>query len=186
MKPLLIVVSGAPGTGKTTVGREIATALRIPYHNKDLIKESLFDSLGTRDREWSAKLGVASITLLFKLIESHLQVGQSVVAESNFYMEFDPPRFKRLRDAYALTIVEVHCETEKEALFARLRRRDSSGERHPGHETSQMLDVIGEALANGVFGPLELGGRVIRVDTTDFDRVDYAGVISAVRVAGCL
>ena len=107
MNPLLIVVSGAPGAGKTTMGREIATALRIPYLGKDLIKEALFDSLGTRDREWSAKLGVASITLLFKLIESHLQVGQSVVAESNFYLEFDSPRFKRLLDTYAVTPIEV-------------------------------------------------------------------------------
>ena len=92
--PALIIVSGAPGTGKTTLGRRIAGSLGIPYIGKDLIKESLFDSLGTRDREWSMRLGVASIELLFKLIESHLMLGQSLVAESNFRVQYDIPGSK--------------------------------------------------------------------------------------------
>ena len=62
--PALVLISGAPGTGKTTMGRHLATGLRIPYLGKDLIKESLFDSLGTKDREWSVKLGIASIEKL--------------------------------------------------------------------------------------------------------------------------
>ena len=59
------MVSGAPATGRTTLAREVARALTIPFLSKDLIKESLFDSLGTKAREWSKKLGLASIELLF-------------------------------------------------------------------------------------------------------------------------
>ena len=33
--------------------------------------------------------------LLFKMIENHLSIGSSVVAESNFYTEFNIPRFNR-------------------------------------------------------------------------------------------
>jgi 2-phosphoglycerate kinase len=44
--PALILVSGAPGTGKTTVANALATRLQIPTVSKDAIKESLFESLG--------------------------------------------------------------------------------------------------------------------------------------------
>ncbi len=178
--PVLIIVSGAPGTGKTTLARRIAATLRIPYLGKDLIKETLFDSLGTRDRAWSQKLGVASIALLFKMIESHLEVGSSVVAESNFYVELDLPRFKQLQGRWKLKTVEVHCETARKVLYKRLEQRDQSGERHPGHETTPLIKEIDRYLDDGAYGPLETGGGLIRVDTTDFEKVSYDTVISAV------
>ena len=185
-EPVVVLISGAPGTGKTTMARQVATALQIPYLGKDLIKESLFDSLGTQDREWSMKLGIASIELLFKLIESHLEAGQSVVAETNFRKEFDVPRFKRLKKRYAFKTVEIHCEADRQVLLTRLNQRDQSGERHPGHETAQMIELIDQEVADGAFEPLALGRNVIRINTTDFERVNYDAIISAVRVAGNL
>ena len=57
-RPLLIVVTGAPCAGKTTLARRIAETFRLPLIAKDDIKESLFDSLGWKDREWSKQLGL--------------------------------------------------------------------------------------------------------------------------------
>ncbi|MDA1096634.1 MAG: hypothetical protein O3B84_05200 [Chloroflexi bacterium] len=94
-RPALVVVSGAPGTGKTSIGRFIPQRLEAPFLNKDLIKESLFDSLGVKDREWSRKLGIASIDLLFGVAEAILVPGNSLVIESNFHREYDPPRVRR-------------------------------------------------------------------------------------------
>ena len=185
-EPLLVVVSGAPGTGKTTMGRRLAADLRIPYLGKDLIKESLFDSLGTKDREWSAKLGIASIELLFKLVESHLEAHQSLVAEMNFRKELEPGQVELLRKKYRFKAVEVHRKTDGQVLCSRLKQRGGSSERHPGHADAEMLEEIGEALRDGVFGPLALGGAVFEVDTTAFERVDYEATISAVRMTGGL
>jgi len=55
-KPLLIIISGPPGTGKTTLGKRMANELHLPFVNKDSIKELLFDHLGWHDRAWSRKL----------------------------------------------------------------------------------------------------------------------------------
>ena len=182
----LVIVSGAPGTGKTTLAMRLASSLRIPYLGKDFIKESLFDSLGVRDREWSMKLGIASIELLFKLIESHLEVGQSLVAESNFRRDYDVPRFNGLSEKYDLKIVEIHCATETQVLRTRLERRDRLGDRHAGHETANMLDEIDRLIADGTFGPLAVSDAVLQVDMTDFDTVDYHAVISAAGAASSL
>ena len=43
---LLVVVSGLPASGKTTVGRVLSEGLSLPLIDKDAILEALFDSLG--------------------------------------------------------------------------------------------------------------------------------------------
>jgi 2-phosphoglycerate kinase len=50
-RPALILVSGAPATGKTTIAKSLSTQLRIPVIGKDAIKESLFETIGHSDRE---------------------------------------------------------------------------------------------------------------------------------------
>ena len=183
--PVLVLVSGAPGTGKTTLARRPASDLRIPYIGKDFIKESLAGTLGVRDRQWSMKLGVASIVLLFELIEAQLKAGRSAVSENNYRREYEVPRFERLRGLYPFKTVEVHCEAEAGVLLSRLKGRRSSGARHPVHtEGAQLYAELEGDLARGTFDALDLGETLIRVDTTDFERVEYQGVLSAVQESG--
>jgi predicted kinase len=61
---LLVIVSGAPGSGKTTLARRLGAALRLPLLLKDDLKEALYESLGADDREQSRQLGRASYDLL--------------------------------------------------------------------------------------------------------------------------
>ena len=102
----------------------------------------------------------------------------------NFRPEFDVLRFKRLRARCDVRLVEVHCETEAAVLVSRLKRRYRSGERHPGHaESAELYADLDADLARGTFGPLDVGDALIRVDTTDFESVDYEAVLTAVESA---
>lgn len=185
-RPALIIVSGEAGTGKTAIGQHLATELQVPYLGKDFTKKSLFDSLGIADRSWSMKLGFATIELLFKLVDSHLRLGQSVIAESNFRVDLDVPRFELMREKHSFTTIEVRCKTDWDILYPRLIERGSSPERHPGHSDAEHAEGLEEALRDGVYGPLALEGELIEVDTTDFKKVDYEATISAVRRAAGL
>ena len=64
--------------------------------------------------------------------------------------------------------------------------RGSSRERHPGHSDAEHAEGLEQALRDGLYGPLALGGELIEVDTTDFEQVDYEATISAVRRAAGL
>ena len=55
-KAWLIIIWGLPCTGKTTLGPWLAKELGLPFVHKDGIKESLFESLGWKDRAWSKQL----------------------------------------------------------------------------------------------------------------------------------
>src|ERR1700754_1620515 len=56
MGQCFIVISGLPGSGKTTLGRHPALALGLPLLDKDAILERLFESKGVRDLEWRRAL----------------------------------------------------------------------------------------------------------------------------------
>jgi predicted kinase len=83
-QPTLVVISGLPASGKTTLARRLAAEMRLPLVGRDDIKERLFESLGWSDREWSKRLGGASWDLLYWFVETQLAAGQSCVIESNF------------------------------------------------------------------------------------------------------
>jgi len=67
MRPAIVLVSGAPGAGKTTLATPLAAALGFALLSKDHIKETLHDAMPgpADDLPWSRKLGGASMELLW-------------------------------------------------------------------------------------------------------------------------
>jgi predicted kinase len=179
--PLLIIISGLPGTGKSTLGRRLADETGLPLIYRDGLKETLFDSLGWQDREWSKKLGAASYALLYHVLEALLRAGRSLIVESNFNSAFDTPKLHDLTQRYRFTPFQIQCVTEGSVLLQRFRQRSTSSERHPGHVDYLNVKEFKPGLAQGRLDFLDLGGTIMEIDTTNFDTVDYAAIVAAVR-----
>ncbi len=164
-RPLVLIITGPPASGKSTLGRGLAPRLGLPFISKDLFKETLFDELGWSDREWSRRLGGASIALLFRSAAALLEAGQSVALESNFYSEWDTPPLRQLGEKFACRFVQIVCTASGPTLVERYKRRIVTRERHPGHTESEPLEETLSRLLNGHWDALDLDGPVIHVDT---------------------
>lgn len=179
---LLIVVSGPPGAGKTTLARRIAGELGLPLFARDDIKELMFDTLGWLNRQWSRKLGMASWKLLYHLLEEMLKANQSLVVESNFRRELASEELSALQSKYRFETVQVLCKADSEILLKRFKQRAESGERHPVHVDCLNYDEFEAVLRQGDWDALEIDGRVLTVDTTDFEAVDYGQIADVIRL----
>ncbi|MFN8491079.1 MAG: ATP-binding protein [Caldilineaceae bacterium] len=179
--PLVVLISGLPCTGKTTLGRRLAQELSLPFVHKDGIKELLFDHLGWQDRAWSKALGRVSSELLYYFAEVQLAAGRSLLLESNFDPTFATPKFRALQTQYGFTPVQIFCKAADAVLLQRFQQRAESGERHPGHVDHLNYAEFQAIMQQGVLAPLAIGGELIEVDTTDFQQVDYTKLITALR-----
>jgi predicted kinase len=176
-KPLVIVVSGLPCTGKTTLGKRIAREFSLPFFSKDGFKERLFDELGWSDRAWSKKLGLSSYKLLFYALEAQLEAGCSSIIEANFYPEFHAQILNDFQQQYNCEFFEIHCHGLPEILLERFRIRWESGARHPGHADNVTLPEMEQLVYQKPFR-LELAGTTWDLDTGDLETLEIKTLIS--------
>ncbi len=179
----LLIVNGPPAAGKTTLAAKLGAALGWPVFAKDAIKESLFDTLGARDRAWSRTVGHAAIIVLFDLLAWEAAAGRSVVAEANFHADDDAPRFAALETRYGCALREVHVTADPEVILRRFFARWERGERHPGHgqETEQDTELRERLYISRIHRPIVAPPHLLEVDTTDFAALDDAAIIAAAR-----
>ena len=156
--PLLVVVTGMPSSGKTTVAESLARRLSLPLIAKDAIKESLYDSLGADDVSSSAVLGRAAYALIFALARTTLASGVSLIVEANFFRDQEP-EFASLPEH---RLVQVHCEAPLAILLERYPGRS----RHRGHHDAEKIQELPGRFESGAHAALRLRGDLVELDTT--------------------
>lgn len=175
----LLVVTGYPASGKTTLARRLGELLGVPVISKDDIKEPLGEVLGTGDVEWSHKLGQATYAVMFSVVDAILSSGQSVLVEANFEAKSGGNSIRRLVAEHGVPCARVVMTADGEVLLQRYRDRAAAGERHPVHLDAQNEARLAELVCSP-YEPPDVPGPLIEVDGDDLDAVDVRAIARSV------
>jgi tRNA uridine 5-carbamoylmethylation protein Kti12 len=156
-----VVITGLPGSGKSTVGAAVAEALALPLLDKDDILEALFEALGVGDANWRGRLSRAADEVLQRLafrsrgavIASWWQHPLSHIASGT-----SPSWLRSLPGE----VIELHCKCSPRIAAERFFAR----QRHAGHLDSsksepEELAKFQQFASQGALGI----GRVVEVNT---------------------
>jgi predicted kinase len=179
----IVIVSGAPASGKTTVGKKIAHDLGYEFYGKDTIKEALFDSHPKviRGYLWYEKRAKA---VLINDVQSSFSKGRSVVIESDFN-KGDKRWLEPLCKGHQ--VAEVRCTTKGLTRLKRYISRNENGARHKGHHDrrwypSMFIQALGTYIGlEWPYYPMGLSA-VIKVDTSDFSKIDYRAILATLQL----
>jgi len=170
-----LVITGLPASGKTTLGRQLASALGFSFLDKDDFLEQLFEQQGVGDLAWRQQLSRQSDQDFEETARRH----KSVVLVSHWRPPADegtsgtPTEW--LTDAFQ-QIVEVFCDCPAEEAVRRFATRS----RHAGHGDGLQTDDEITSRMSSWARNLPLGiGPSIRVNTTS--PADLAEVVQQLK-----
>ena len=137
----LILITGLPGTGKSTLARALALHIGVPLICKDTIKERLLAVIGAADRAESRRLSDASFAVMFALARDCLGAGVDLILEGNFrpgqhetdlLTAISPPVVASVH------VTQVLCRASEAVRIARLTARVADASRHSGHRDADL------------------------------------------------
>jgi predicted kinase len=132
----VVVVTGAPGSGKTTLGKELSRALRIPFMARDDVRGGLFFTAGGLSAQPRRVPTLEeSAEAFLRIVEAMASLGVSCVVEYVVRQQ-RAADIQRLSSVADCVVVLVECRDHVER-FASRNRADRLLNRQP------VLDALG-------------------------------------------
>lgn len=178
----LIIITGTPASGKTTMLREVVNRFSIPYFYKDEFKEVISESVSDLDLPLSKELGLASFKITFLIIERFAKFNMDLVIEGNFRPKYDEESLKELLKKYDINCMQILCESSFETVKRRLIERKLSGERHQAHFDLGRESEFEEQIKRGYYDFFNVDSLKLKVNTTDFDTVQFEDIYAKIHM----
>jgi predicted kinase len=182
--PTLVVVSGPPGSGKTTLAHAIAREIPCPAICRDELKEGMAHAVPADFQGGHGDPLTARATpLFFEVLRVLLAGGVSVVAEAAFQDRLWRPGLEPLVELAQIRI--VHCHVDHAVSFERAVRRSADSPHHTRAHGDSTLGKSAEDWAQAFesFDRVSISAPSIDVDTTDGHAPDLGAIVEFVNRA---
>lgn len=189
----VIVLTGMPATGKSTICKALAEHFGYPVVEKDAIKEEMFDTVGFTCYAQKRALDHAANAVVNHIVEQILKTGGSVIVDNNFD-DISGKRFTAILEKYAPKCACVFLHGDLDVLHERYTIRDNAHARHLGHVLqdhyppqpgdslyyTMTRDEFYEKFMKRGMGSFTCPGGRLEVDTTDFANVHPDRIVEQV------
>lgn len=138
--PVLVVVFGLPGTGKTTFAESLSAHLHIPHFNTDKIRTEM----GLRGR-YDPATKARVYDYLLQRAEAELQSGNRVILDGTFYLKGLRQRLRALAGRYRARISWIEISAGEQTIAERVSQTRPYSE----------ADLAAYARVKKAFEPLE-------------------------------
>ena len=177
MTPTLIVVSGPPGSGKTTLAHKLAAAVGCPAISRDEIKQGMAHAAPGFTGAPGDELTRRTFPVFFAVLDLLLRSGVTTVAEAAFQDHVWRPELDKLRNLAEIRV--VHCTVGADVAFDRITRREQDDPLRRVHAAAPG-DAAGRAAAHRAFRRVSIDAPALEVDTSDGYRPPFGQILSFV------
>jgi broad-specificity NMP kinase len=159
-KPLLIVITGRPASGKTTLAHIISKEIKCPVVSRDELKEGYINTTGIPHNQSNTSVDLYIYETFFRIIGLLISKRISIIIEAAFQHKLWQPKLLEFIDKADVRI--LICETNTELTKTRFNERLSiNTDRKKFHGDEQ-----GERLIE-IYEPINVKAPTLYVDTTD-------------------
>ena len=176
-QPTLIVVTGQPGAGKTTLAHSLARAIRCPALCRDELKEGLIHTTGIYGKP-ADDLGRQVYDVFFDTIALLLRQQVTLVAEAAFQHKLWAPKLESLLPVARVRVVV--CWVEPELARVRQVARAQSDSARASFHPSAVVEAVqeGRVLPVTHYDPPHLDVPKLIVNTTEGYLPDLASIVA--------
>ncbi len=176
--PTLVVVSGPPRTGKTSLAHTIAREVPCPAVCRDEIKEGMVHAVGQGFRATSGDpLTQRTLPVFFDILGTLISAGVTTVAEAAFQDSLWREGLEPLLGRARLRIVQCHADP----AVGRERRRLAVDGGQIAHARIVGDEIEDWQRAYAGFDRLSLSAPSLDVDTTDGYVPDIETIVGFVK-----
>ena len=147
----LILLTGAPASGKSSIADALSEKLKIDKISKDEFKIKLFERYGFQNHTEKKKLSLQGEEKMYHAIAEHLQNGKSLIVDNNF-KSFDTIRQLRA-NAPTCKVICVELMAEPSILAERYNDRIQMKNRHPALYTLDVFPITPESHFHPILKP---------------------------------
>lgn len=170
-KPFLIVVTGPPGSGKTTLAKTLAAEIHCPLLCRDELKKGYVHTHGVTDSAANRTIYEAFFATIALLLDQQI----SLIAEAAFQHHVWAPRLEALQARARLRLVVCQVDPAL-AQQRRQKRRQANPDWHRFHgDTDARLYNAKQA-----YQPPELPFPTLTVATSNGYAPELADIVSFV------
>ena len=169
---MLVILSGLPGSGKTTIARALAERLGGTYIRLDTIEQALRNSGMLRD-----EVGPAGYMVAYGIAEDNLRLGRTVIADSVNPILITREAWRQVAQRAAVPAIEVEviC-SDKVEHRRRVETRQTDIE---GHVNPTWDEVVTRSYDNWGPGPVVVDTALKAVDDIVTELADRLRAVQA-------